>query len=60
MLMTKTSSCFSQFFYRVNPNRTMEAICAYCFVASDSSPNKLALQSWETAHRCSHWLEQTA
>jgi hypothetical protein len=38
----------------------MEAICAYCFVASDYSPDKVALQSWETAHRCSHWLKQTA
>jgi hypothetical protein len=55
-----STACFAQFFYRVNPNKTIEAICGHCFSSSESSTDKGALQTWETAHRCAHWLKQSA
>jgi hypothetical protein len=58
--MASTNTCFAQFFYRVNPDKTIDAICGYCFTASDPTLNQASLREWETAHCCSDWLKQTA
>ena len=55
-----TTACFAQFFYRVNSDKTVDAICGYCFEASDPCESKNALYTWETAHRCQHRLARTA
>ncbi len=51
---------FAQFFYRVNPDKTMDAICGHCFSASEPGSDKSTLKTWEATHHCAHWLKQTA
>ena len=51
---------FTQFFYRVNPDKTIDAICAHCFLASTSGSSQADLQAWQTVHRCANLLKQTA
>ena len=58
--MIRTTECFAQFFYRINPNKTIDAICGYCFTESTPTSNRDDLQTWEALHRCSHWMRQTA
>ena len=58
--MTRTSEAFAQFFYRVNADKSIDAICGYCFTESGPSVKKEELQSWETAHRCSDWMRESA
>jgi hypothetical protein len=43
---------FAQFFYRINPDKTIESICGFCFMGSRASDNHADLQAWESAHRC--------
>ena len=50
--MVPRNSCFAQFFYRVNSNKTIEAICGFCFVASQPAVGQAELRAWENAHVC--------
>jgi hypothetical protein len=58
--MARPSASFAQFFYRVNPDKTIEAICGLCFMGSDPVTNQAGLKSWELAHHCSEWMKQSA
>jgi hypothetical protein len=58
--MAKINVCFAQFFYRVNPNKTMDAICGFCFKSSATAEDQADLRRWETAHLCSELLKQPA
>ena len=58
--MVRTSAFFAQFFYRVNPDKTVAAICGTCFLESDPLADQAGLKSWETAHHCSEWMKQSA
>ena len=51
--MAQMNSCFAQFFYRVNGDQTVEAICGFCFVASRPALNQAELREWEQEHVCS-------
>jgi hypothetical protein len=50
--VAKRNTCFAQFFYRVNEDRTVEAICGFCFVASSPATQQAELREWEKAHLC--------
>lgn len=43
---------FPQFFYRSNPDQTVDAICAFCFMTAASADNEADLHERESAHRC--------
>jgi hypothetical protein len=51
-IMHQKGVSFAQFFYRVNPDNTIESICGFCFMASAASDSQSNLQAWESAHRC--------
>jgi hypothetical protein len=53
-------SCFAQFFYRINPDKTMDSICGYCFVASEPAADREQLRPWEIAHCCSRQMPRSA
>ncbi len=50
--MAQMNTCFAQFFYRLNDDRTVEAICGFCFAASDPAMQHADLREWEKAHIC--------
>jgi hypothetical protein len=58
--MAKPNVFFAQFFYRVHPDKTIDAICGFCFTASEPAANQAGLRVWEIAHRCSTWMKKTA
>jgi len=43
---------FHQFFYRVNPDKTIDAICGFCYLTAATAENPADLQMRERAHRC--------
>jgi hypothetical protein len=49
---------FAQFFYRVNPDKTVDSICGFCFLASAPANNQADLRAWESTHVCRVWVEQ--
>jgi hypothetical protein len=51
MSATNGVSC-SQFFHRVNSNKTMDAICLVCFLTAATSDNEADLHELELAHQC--------
>jgi len=51
-LTTKKDVSFAQFFYRVNPNRTIDSICGFCFLTVGTDENKAALRTPELTHCC--------
>ena len=48
--MARKTASFSQFFYRVNPDSTIESICGFCFDASAAVLDRAKLQLWEANH----------
>jgi hypothetical protein len=42
----------SHFFYRENPNRTIDAICGFCFSTAATAKNRADLREMEAAHVC--------
>ena len=50
--MAQMNTCFAQFFYRVNDDKTVEAICGFCFAASHPAIQHADLREWEKAHIC--------
>ncbi len=43
---------FHQFFYRLNPDKTIDAICAFCYATAATAENPADLQMRERMHRC--------
>ena len=43
---------FHQFFYRVNADKTIDAICGFCYVTAATADSRADLQLLERAHRC--------
>jgi hypothetical protein len=50
--MARKTASFAQFFYRVNPDSTIESICGFCFEASVAMLDKAKLRLWEASHQC--------
>jgi hypothetical protein len=50
--MARKTASFAQFFYRINPDSTIESICGFCFNASEAMIDRAKLQLWEADHRC--------
>jgi hypothetical protein len=59
--MTSTpTTCFAQFFYRVNPDKSMDAVCGCCFASSEPTRENEDLRAWQAAHHCAHLLRKSA
>jgi hypothetical protein len=58
--MAKTSVSFAQFFYRVNPDTTIDAICGYCFLTVATANTRTELRLIEAAHHCGNSLSTRA
>ncbi len=43
---------FHQFFYRVNADKTIDAICAFCYMTAATAATRTELEVKERAHRC--------
>jgi hypothetical protein len=43
---------FHQFFYRVNADKTIDAICGFCYMTAATADSRADLQLLERAHRC--------
>jgi hypothetical protein len=41
-----------EFFYRNNPDTTIDAICPYCFMTAATASNEADLQNLKSLHRC--------
>jgi len=58
--MAKTSVSFAQFFYRVNTDSTIDAICGYCFLTVATANTRTELRLLESAHHCRNSLSTRA
>ena len=43
---------FHQFFYRINADNTIDAICAFCYMTAATAATRAELEVKERAHRC--------
>jgi hypothetical protein len=43
---------FHQFFYRINADKTIDAICAFCYMTAATAATRTELEVKERAHRC--------
>jgi hypothetical protein len=43
---------FHQFFYRINADKTIDAICAFCYMTAATAQTHAELRLQECAHRC--------
>jgi hypothetical protein len=43
---------FAQFFYRINPDKTTDSICGFCFLTAATARNRAELQALEATHNC--------
>jgi hypothetical protein len=43
---------FHQFFYRINPDKTVDSICAFCYMTAATGETQAELHELERAHRC--------
>ena len=43
---------FHQFFYRINADKTIDAICAFCYMTAATAATRAELEVKERAHRC--------
>ena len=50
--MTATKGSYSQFFYRRNSDKTIDAICGFCFLTVASAENEVDLHAPESVHQC--------
>ena len=42
---------FHQFFYRINADKTIDAICAFCYLTAATAATRAELEVKERAHR---------
>jgi hypothetical protein len=50
--MDATKGSYSQFFYRRNPNHSIDAICGFCFLTIASADSEADLHALESVHQC--------
>lgn len=43
---------FHQFFYRINADKTIDAICGFCYMTAATAATRAELEVKERAHRC--------
>jgi hypothetical protein len=43
---------FHQFFYRINADKTIDAICGFCYMTAATAATPEELEVKERAHRC--------
>jgi hypothetical protein len=43
---------YHQFFYRINPDKTVDSICAFCYMTAATANSQGELHELERAHRC--------
>jgi hypothetical protein len=43
---------FHQFFYRINPDKTVDSICAFCYMTAATVNTHAELHVRERDHRC--------
>jgi hypothetical protein len=43
---------YHQFFYRINPDKTVDSICAFCYMTAATANSQGELHALERAHRC--------
>jgi hypothetical protein len=43
---------YHQFFYRINPDKTVDSICAFCYLTAATANSQAELHELERAHRC--------
>ena len=43
---------FHQFFYRINPDQTVDSICAFCYLTAATAQTQADLHHMERNHRC--------
>jgi hypothetical protein len=48
----KKGAHFHQFFYRLNADKTIDAICAFCYMTAATAATRAELEVKERAHRC--------
>jgi hypothetical protein len=51
MAATKSGS-FSRFFYRLNPDKTIDAICGVCFLTAATAETEDERHALESHHHC--------
>jgi hypothetical protein len=50
--MAAPKGSYSQFFYRRNANKTIDAICGFCFLTVASAESEADLHARESIHQC--------
>jgi hypothetical protein len=48
----KKGAHFHQFFYRLNADKTIDSICAFCYMTAATAATRAELEVKERAHRC--------
>jgi hypothetical protein len=51
-MIGKKGVSFAQFFYRVNPDKTIDAICGYCLLTASTAASMADIHAREAAHKC--------
>jgi hypothetical protein len=50
--MTQSGASRPRFYYRTNPDDTVDAICAFCYLTAATAANETDLHNKEAAHQC--------
>jgi hypothetical protein len=43
---------YHQFFYRINPDKTVDSICAFCYMTAATANSQAEIHELERKHRC--------
>jgi hypothetical protein len=49
--MTQSGASRPRFYYRTNPDDTVDAICAFCYLTAATGANEADLRNKEAAHQ---------
>jgi hypothetical protein len=50
--MIQSGASRPRFYYRTNPDDTVDAICAFCYLTAATAANEADLHKKEVAHQC--------
>jgi hypothetical protein len=50
--MTQSGASRPRFYYRTNPDGTVDAICAFCYLTAATAADQADLHKKEAAHLC--------
>jgi hypothetical protein len=50
--MNPSGASRPRFYYRTNPDNTVDAICAFCYLTAATAANETDLHNKEAAHQC--------